>query len=513
MKSKFLLAAVIFLVLAFGLLYFSGSFPLKEIPPKFSSTEIVLNPEGFHDGSLTTMSEQLRYRIDVQPFNLIAFIIFVLAIIHTFFANSIANYAEKKKEEIKKDLVRGMDHGPSFHNRHSIESFGVEMLRFCGEVEVIFGLWVIPLVCIMTYMYDWHTTIDYLSNRNYVEPAFVVIMMALASTAPIVKFAEMKMQIVAKLGGDTVSAWWLTIMIVGTLLGSFITEPAAMTLAALLLQKHFYHYKPTPKLAYATLGLLFTNISVGGVLTNFSAPPVLLVAREWQWDTLFVLQTFGLKAVLGILIATGSYFFIFKKEFKLLQENKEKSLLESDVIRNELPIPLWIMLVNVAFLIWIVFTGHYPAIFIGSFALFVGFHKATQLYQKRLELKAPLLVGFFLAGLVVHGSLQGWWIAPLLTRIHQDLLMVISLTLTAFNDNASITYLASLIPNLSDSIKYAVMSGAIAGGGVTVIANAPNPAGQALLGRYFEGGIAPLKLFLAAFFPTLVMVLCFYLLK
>jgi hypothetical protein len=55
--------------------------------------------------------------------------------------------------------------------------------------------------------------------------------------------------------------------------------------------------------------------------------------------------------------------------------------------------------------------------------------------------------------------------------------------LTAFNDNALITYLATLVPNLDDRLKLAVVEGAVTGGGLTVIANAPNPAGQALLAR------------------------------
>jgi hypothetical protein len=81
--------------------------------------------------------------------------------------------------------------------------------------------------------------------------------------------------------------------------------------------------------------------------------------------------------------------------------------------------------------------------------------------------------------------------------------------LTAFNDNAAITYLATLVPNFSDQLKIAVVSGAIAGGGLTVIANAPNPAGQSLLQKYFPHGIAPLSLLLAALFPTAVMLIVF----
>ena len=73
-------------------------------------------------------------------------------------------------------------------------------------------------------------------------------------------------------------------MTIAPILGSFITEPAAMTIGALLLAKKIYKHKPKATFAYATLGLLFVNVSVGGTLTHFAAPPVLMVASTWSWD-------------------------------------------------------------------------------------------------------------------------------------------------------------------------------------------------------------------------------------
>ena len=49
--------------------------------------------------------------------------------------------------------------------------------------------------------------------------------------------------------------------------------------------------------------------------------------------------------------------------------------------------------------------------------------------------------------------------------------------LTAITDNAALTYLGSLVEDISDQSKYSLVAGAVAGGGLTVIANAPNPAG------------------------------------
>jgi len=79
-----------------------------------------------------------------------------------------------------------------------------------------------------------------------------------------------------------------------------------------------------------------------------------------------------------------------------------------------------------------------------------------------------------------------------------------SMVLTAFNDNALITYLATLVPNLGEELRLAVVQGAVVGGGLTVIANAPNPAGQALLRRFFGGAVSPLGLLAGAIGPTLL---------
>jgi hypothetical protein len=169
-----------------------------------------------------------------------------------------------------------------------------------------------------------------------------------------------------------------------------------------------------------------------------------------------------------------------------------------------LPVPAWVTLAHLGFMTWTVVNSHYPALFIGGFLIFMGFARATAPYQSRLDIKTPLLVGFFLAGLVIHGGLQGWWIAPVLTSLSENGLFWGATVLTAFNDNALITYLATLVPDFAETFKVAVVEGAVTGGGLTVIANAPNPAGQALLSRFFDDAVSPLRLFAAAAIPTLI---------
>lgn len=463
---------------------------------------IILDGSGYHDSHMHSIKDQLIFRVKQQPFNLASFIIFLCAIMHTFLAPKFNMMSERiRNRNIEANL-------------EIVDTFPVEVLRFMGEVEVIFGLWVIPLLMVMAMTYNWVTALDYISTLNYVEPTFVVVIMALASSRPIVRLAEECMKFIAGLGGESVQAWWLCILTIGPLSGSLITEPGAMTISALLLGKQIYLLKPSKRLCYATLGLLFVNISVGGVLTNFAAPPVLMVSKAWGWSTGYMLSNFGLKAVLGICLSNLLYFVVFRDELKAL-DHKKRLIAEKDqgLSMKEQPIPFWISLTHLIFLAWVVVHSHYPVMFIGSFLIFVGFHRATLPYQNNLSLKTPVLVGFFLAGLVVHGNLQAWWITPVLGNLGSGTLMIMSTILTAFNDNAEITFLASLIPNFTDLLKYAVVAGAVTGGGLTVIANAPNPLGQAVLGSYFDEGIRPTKLFLAAAIPTLIIGLCFWLLR
>jgi Putative Na+/H+ antiporter len=174
-----------------------------------------------------------------------------------------------------------------------------------------------------------------------------------------------------------------------------------------------------------------------------------------------------------------------------------------------LPVPVWLTVAHVLFMAWTVMNSHYPGLFLAGFLFFIGLARATAPYQSQIDLKAPMLVGFFLAGLVIHGGLQGWWIALVLASLSETPLYFGATVLTAFNDNALITYLATLVPTLTDSMKGAVVEGAVTGGGLTVIANAPNPAGQALLGKFFGDAVEPLWLAVAALLPTLITIVAF----
>lgn len=493
-----LIAYIVFVLAITNFLYFVAI----ETASTSEGYPLILTANGYADTNISSIGGKLLFRIKTQPFNLAALIIFFCAIVHTFMSHKFAELSHKLIDRnMKKTGIRK-------------ETFGSEILHFMSEIEVIFGIWVIPLMFVMSIYYDWSTALHYLDGRDYTEPLFVVVIMTLAATKPIYKIAEDSLKAIAKVGGGTVKSWWFTVLTIGPVLGSFITEPGAMTICALLLGKQFYRLKPSLKLAYASLGLLFVNISVGGVITNFAAPPVLMVSKAWHWDSSYMVSHFGWKAVIGILIANTLYFFLFQSELNELNKKREyaESAYSEGMEEGEV-IPFWISLVHMFFLAWTVVHSHYPVIFLGTFLLFLGFYRATLPYQTHLNLKTPILVGFFLAGLVVHGGLQAWWISPILSKATDWVLMSLAVFLTAFNDNAEITYLATLVPAFNETMKYAVVSGAISGGGLTVIANAPNPAGQAILGKHFPDGVAPLYLFLAALVPTIIIACCFYFIR
>jgi hypothetical protein len=445
-------------------------------------------------------------RAAAEPFNGVATAIFVLAVLHTFFTARIRHWAHVVEErhlgrlKIKR---QNADHDEA--GQPDEVSFGGQILHFLGEVEAVFGIWALVLGAAIVWFKGVDTAIGYIGHTvNFTEPVFVVIIMALASTRPVIRLAENCLKAVASLGGGRPVAWWFSILTIAPLLGSFITEPAAMTIAALLLAKQFYDLKPSLRLRYATLGLLFVNISIGGTLTHFAAPPVLMVAASWGWDMKYMFTHFGWHAVSGIVVSNLVYFLIFRKELRALQpkpvDPQEKS---------EERVPFWITAVHLLFLGFTVWMAHYPALFVGGFLFYLAFAQATAHHQSNVELKGPLLVGFFLAGLVVHGGLQAWWIEPVLGSLGEVPLFAGATILTAFNDNALITYLATLVPGFTENLKFAVVAGAVTGGGLTVIANAPNPAGQSILQRYFPEGISPLGLLLGALIPTLIVAVSF----
>lgn len=406
----------------------------------------------------------------------IAASIFALAVLHTF-------------------STKYFEHLAHSHPRHA------GIWHILGEVEVVFGLWAMVLAIAMFFFAGKVNTLEYLDSRNFTEPLFVFAIMVVAGTRPILQACSVLVHQITRLAPlPTAMVNYFLLLSVVPLLGSLITEPAAMTLAALMLRDSVFSARVSERLKYATLGVLFVNISIGGTLTPFAAPPVLMVASTWQWDLSFMLQTFGWKAAIAVIFNAVLVTFFMKRELL--------GLGEPAVAR--MAVPPHMVAIHLAFLLGIVLFAHHPVVFMGLLLFFIGYASAYAVHQDRLILREALLVAFFLAGLVVLGGQQSWWLQPLLMGLSADAVFYAATALTAFTDNAALTYLASRVPGLSDEFKVAIVAGAVTGGGLTVIANAPNPAGVAILkGKFDEGAVSAGKLLLAALPPTAIAAVAF----
>ncbi len=418
--------------------------------------------------------------MDSCAMQIMAAVLFGLALLHTFFAKYIEGLASR-------------------YPRHA------GLLHLLGEVEVVFGFWAFVLVAAMALVAGGASALAYAESRQYAEPLFVFVVMVIAASRPVLAVLRRLLAALARCLPleDEVAQAWLGLAAV-PLLGSFITEPAAMTLAALLLAPTVFRQAMPEWLKYAALGVLFVNISIGGTLTAYAAPPVLMVAASWQWDSALMLQRFGWRAALAVVVNASVITFLLRAHL-----GRRPAAADDD---GPLAVPLWLSLVHLAFLAGVVGFAHHPVIFLGLFLFFLGCTQAYERYQSPLILKEGLLVGFFLAGLVILGGMQHWWLQPLVAGLGPQALFFGTLALTAIADNAALTYLGSLIGGLSELSKYMLLAGAVAGGGLTVIANAPNPAGAALLRRGFnDESIGALGLLLGALAPTAVAAAAFLL--
>ncbi|KQZ41470.1 putative Na+/H+ antiporter [Duganella sp. Root1480D1] len=410
---------------------------------------------------------------------LIGAILFALALLHTFSAKAFERMSHKS-------------------SRHA------GLLHLLGEVEVVFGFWAMVLLVVMAFVAGPQNAIAYAETQQYTEPLFVFVVMVVAASRPVLDFVQRLVDVLS--GGRPLLQAWMGLALV-PLAGSLITEPAAMTLAALMLAPQIFRDGVPEWQKYAALGVLFVNVSIGGTLTAYAAPPVLMVAATWQWDSAFMAANFGWKATLAVLVNATAVTWLLREQ---LRNGANKG--DAPALTARAPAPMLTSMIHLAFLAAVVMLAHHPVLFLGLFLFFLGFTTAYPQHQSPLILKEALLVGFFLAGLVVLGSMQQWWLQPIVESLQPLALFFGALGLTAITDNAALTYLGSLIDGISPHAQYMLVAGAVAGGGLTVIANAPNPAGISLLRKGFrDESISALGLLAGALAPTAVAAIAFFL--
>lgn len=440
-------------------------------------------------------------RVKMSHMNLYATIIFACAVVHTFSYQMFLKFADTVKKQQKR-----------FKLRDSSVDIAKRILSLLGEVEIVFALWLVPLFAIFYYECGWHSLTDYLNNLAYAqdkysEPVFVMVVMCMAATRPVIYVAAKFVSLFAALGGKTVRAWWISIMCVGPILGSFITEPAAITICAILLFAPLFRLHAVDQIQ----------------VRDYRAAFRFGVARR-RVDAFFRAPDYHGRAFVGLGYAVHDCAlrvevcacdFCVHVRLRVPFQARVVSLENNRIMRGaessiEKPPPNWIIGMHLLFLIAAVAVMHYLVLEMFLLLAFIAFVDITQRFQWEMKFRSPMLVAIFLGALVTHGSLQTWWLEPILERLDSGALFAGSVLLTSFNDNAAITYLASLVPSFVDETKYLIVAAAISGGGLTVIANAPNLVGLSVLKEEFRNGVSPKLLLEWSIVPTLLACAAFF---
>src|SRR5471032_1639217 len=282
----------------------------------------------------------------LQTIQLVGAILFGLALLHTFAAKSFEVLSHRNQ-------------------RHA------GLLHLLGEVEVVFGFWAFILIIAMAVLSGGDAAIQYAESRQYTEPLFVFTVMVVAASRPVLDIMERMLLVLAKLlpMRTELALMWFGLALV-PLTGSLITEPAAMTLAALMLAPLIFRDGMPEWLKYGALGVLFVNVSIGGTLTAYAAPPVLMVASTWQWDSAFMAAHFGWRAAIAVLINATAITFVLRKHLRSGAERPGARPQSGDTVlsdtaaglaASEAPpaIPLSVTAIHLALLAAVVVLSHH----------------------------------------------------------------------------------------------------------------------------------------------------------
>ncbi|MBS4169108.1 putative Na+/H+ antiporter [Parachlamydia sp. AcF125] len=470
--------------------------------PLSDNEEVLSSFQGWEEASNEDLGHGLSGAVGITPLSITANVLLGIALAYNFLSRKILTFPPNWQ----KIQVGENEQALSWiSSKNPLKLF----FHYVRTAKRIVGIWIIPLLASVTFLYDWRIAINFLSTRNYTEALFVSVIMTIVSSQPILNLMEAFIRKIASLGKESPGSWWVSLLTVGPILGAVITEAGALIVTSLLLAKQFYTRPVSQNLAYATLGLLFTHISLGAILTNFGAPLDWMHVEQWSEEELFTLARFSGKSLLTIFISTLCYYLYFRDEFAELAK-REKTFSPSETRQR---IPWWVTATHTMCLSVAILSLYHPPIFLSVTCLFLIFHETTRQYQTRLKLRPPMLVGFFFSALVIHGGLQEWWTTPLLERVDALMLTGASYLFGSFVDGATLAYLATLLPSLNDATKYSVIVGTLAAGGLTVISHPFNSKQEAPSHSHFAEGISPKKLFFATLFPMFVTASIFFLFR
>ena len=263
------------------------------------------------------------------------------------------------------------------------------MWHLLGEVEVVFGFWAMVLVFVIAALQG--TAAPRLRRLAQLHRADVRVRDHGDGRQPaVLHVARRWCAHRAAAAAAAADRHVLPALSLVPLLGSLITEPAAMTLAALMLREQIFRRRyPTPK--YATLGVLFVNISIGGMLTPFAAPPVLMVAETGAGTSAHVTH-FGWKAALAVLVNAAGVTFVFRRESGAPPPRRRD--------RDRPPCSRWWSAIHLLLLAGVVAFAHHPPVFLGLLLFFLGFTKPIAVPGPRDAARRP-------AGGVLPGRVGG----------------------------------------------------------------------------------------------------------
>ncbi|ANH78750.1 putative Na+/H+ antiporter [Candidatus Chlamydia sanziniae] len=423
--------------------------------------------------------------------------LFFCSIFHTFLTPWLHRLCQSY--EHKKLVV------PEFWKHYAPIS---EFYRLVSKVEIVFCLWSVPLFCWFLYTEGYRITLAYFNSRNYSFAVFVMVILVLLESRPIVYLAERLLSTIAKIGRTSPKSWWWTLMIATPLLSALLKETGAMIIGATLLMRHFYIFSPSRRFAYATMGLLFSNISIGGLTSSMSSRALFIILPSIKWKCSFLLQYFSWKAIIAILVATAVYYLIFRKEFDKFPEIPNIKHLIKDRI------PWWIICTHIILVSAILLSRSNPLFMTTILLFYLGFRRFTIFYQEPINIPKVCFVGLFYAGLVIFGDLQEWWVLNLMQGMSDFGYMLTSYGLSIFLDNALVNYLVHNLPVATDCYLYLVITGCMAAGGLTLVSNIPNIIGYLILKPAFRmSSIHFGSLFLAALVPSIIALTIFWLLR
>lgn len=406
-------------------------------------------------------------------------LLFGIAVFHTLVSPVFENFSQKFS---KRSLVRRLFH-------------------LWGEPELVFGFWAIVFIVALFGTSGFSEASNFLKQLRLREPVFVGMILIVAGSKPLIEvFRGFLFWIAQKTDFQREIAVYFSCLFIGPLLGSLITEPAAMTITALILKKYLQP-KNSRRFKYQTLATLFVNVSLGGALTPFAAPPIVMVMDPWKIDTSFIFTQIGWKAALAVFLNACYATWINRSELSKMNVSSDRKS----------SVPTYVVLGNLMFLVGLVACAESAIGLIFVFLGYLGFYFWSRSFQFDFKIKQGASVAFFLFGLVLLGGLQKSWLEPLLSKLDQGSLFLGVTGLTAIADNALLTYLGSQLTNVTESFKYLLLTAALTGGGLTVIANAPNPVGISILEENFiPNGVQPFWLLIHAILPTLVCAVIFW---